>query len=396
MKPDTPVYLDYAAATTLDSTVLKAMRPFLSDRFYNPSSLYRAAREVKKEVEAARARVAAILGAKPTEIIFTSGATESVNLAILGTSRNYPKSKILALATEHHAVLNSLDALHGEGFKTELIPVDAKGRIDLDALEKLIDDQTLLVSVAYANNETGTIQSISQIAQLIKKHRLARQKRGIDLPLYFHTDASAAAAYLPLSVERLGVDLLSLGGGKIYGPPGSGILYARRGIELKPLTYGGGQEKGRRSGTEGAALIIGLAAALELTQELRQLEGDRLMKLRDLAISRLREVEGIEINGDLKHRLPNNLNFSVDGTDGESLVLYLDEAGVQVSTGAACTTSSAEPSHVLLALGLSKEQANSNLRVTMGRGTTADDIEYFIEALAKTAKRLREIDRIER
>ncbi len=381
------IYLDYAAATPLDPQVEKAMQPFRSDRFYNPGSLYLAAREVKTEVESARKRISSTIGAVPSEIVFTSGATESINLAIFGVAKKYPSSKILALATEHHAVLSCLNTLK-DSHKIELIPVDAKGRIKLEQLEKLIDDQSVLVSVALANNETGTVQPIKEVTKIIGE---VRKRRTGKLPIYFHTDASQAANYLPLNTDRLKIDLLSLGGSKIYGPHGSGLLYVRKGIELKPVIFGGGQEKGLRGGTLGADLVVGLAEALSMSQRTAKTETARLSKLRNIALNEIRKTKGVKINGDAKRSLPGFINISIEGTDGESLVFYLDEAGVQVSTGAACTIGQAKPSHVLLALGLSEVEANSNLRITLGRLTKQSDVEGLLKVLPEVVKRVRQL-----
>jgi len=366
------------------------MAPFRSERFYNPGSLYLAARELKTAVESARKQISSTIGVQPNEIIFISGATESVNLALFGVAKHYPGTKILALSTEHHAVLNCLKALEAQGHQTNLIPVDARGRIKLDQIEKLIDDKTVLISVALANNETGTIQPIREVAKLIAG---IRQKRRNGLPLYLHTDASQAANYLPLSVDRLGVDLLSLGGSKIYGPHGSGLLFLKKGVNLEPVIFGGGQEKGLRSGTLGADLVVGLAEALSITQKSAKAEVARLTKLRDQALDQIKNIDGVRINGDSKTSLPNFINLSVEDASGESLVLYLDEAGIQVSTGAACTIGQAQPSHVLLALGLTEDEANSNLRITLGRATGPSDINRLLKALPRVVGRVRQLPR---
>lgn len=377
MKPKKRVYLDYAAATPLDDKVLAAMLPYQTNAFYNPSSLYFNARETKKDLEAARAKIAKILGAKPAEIIFTSGATESVNLAIMGIAGMHSGKKIVASAIEHHAVLGCLEALNAQGSKTELAPVSPKGIIKIDELEKAIDDDTVLVSVAYANNELGTIQPIRKISQLIAGIRRVRQVSGNSLPLYLHTDATQAAGYLSLAVDSLGADLLTIGGSKIYGPAGSGVLFVRMGTSPSPS-----------QGTANVGTAVGIAAALELAQQNRVAEGARLTIFRDELTAELLKLKGIILNGEASRRLPNFVNISVGGFNGETLILYLDEAGFEVSTGAACTIGRAEPSHVLLALGLSKDQANSSLRITLGKHATRQDISQFIKAFQTVLKKL--------
>lgn len=359
-------------------------------QYYNPSSLYQSARQAKAQLEAARAQTAKVLGSKPSEIIFTAGGTESVNLAIFGVARNFPGSRVLASAIEHEAVLESLKVLEGEGHKIQLLPVKPNGIVDFETVARAIDDQTALVSVMYANNEIGTIQPIAEIARLVEKVRQDRATRGVKLPLYLHSDAAQAAGYLDLHVSRLGVDLLSLNGSKIYGPKQTGLLYVRTGISLQPLLVGGGQERGRRSGTENLAGAVGLAAALQLAKTGRQAESKRLEALRQVLIKAAEQLGG-RLNGDAGKRLAGNINLTFEGIDGEQAVFYFDEAGFQISTGSACAASSDKPSHVLLALGLSVDQANASLRFTMGRGTTAKDIDLLIKALPGLIERLRQL-----
>ncbi|HSX47932.1 MAG TPA: cysteine desulfurase family protein [Candidatus Nanoarchaeia archaeon] len=384
------IYLDYAAATPMDPSVKKSMEPYLSDHFYNPSSLYAAARFSKAELEATRGRLSQILGSKPSEVVFTAGGTESVNLAILGVARKFAGSRVIASAIEHEAVLESLKLLQNEGHATQLVPVKRNGIIDTQTMASAIDDQTVLVSVMYANNEIGTIQPISKIADLVEAIKKDRLKRGIELPLYLHTDAAQAAGYLDLHVSRLRVDLLSLNGSKIYGPKQTGLLYVRTGVQLQAQVVGGGQERGRRSGTENLAGAVGLATALELVQSKRQSESKRLVGLRQELIKAAKKLGGV-LNGDATKRLAGNVNLTFDGIDGEQAVFYFDEAGFEISTGSACAAASEEPSHVLLAIGLSAQQASSSLRFTMGSGTSPQDIELLTKALPGLVKRLRQL-----
>ncbi|HEX3082722.1 MAG TPA: cysteine desulfurase family protein [Candidatus Saccharimonadia bacterium] len=387
-----PIYLDHAATTPLDPAVLEAMLPYLKNQYANPSSLYTAARETRRAVETARAQIAGVLGAKTTEIVFTSGGTEGNNLAIQGVLRAHPGAHWAASAIEHDAVLAAAEPLAAEGHEFTAVPVKPGGIVSPEAVTSAITDQTVLVSIMLANNEIGTIQPIADIAKLVAEVRTQRAKRGITLPLYLHTDAVQAANYLDLHVVRLGVDLLTLNGSKIYGPKGSGALYIRHSTVLSPLMFGGGQERGRRSGTENVAGIVGLAAALVQASARREAEARRLTPLRDHLIEGVvAAVPDAVLNGDPKRRLPNNVNFTLPGAEGEALVLYLDNAGVMASTGSACSTGSLDPSHVLLAIGRTAAEANSSLRLTLGRATTAADIEAVIKHLPPIVQRLREL-----
>jgi cysteine desulfurase len=379
-----PFYLDHAAATPLDPRVFAAMRPHLETDYANPSSLYRAARVTRQALEQARATIANILGAKVTEIIFTSGATESDNLAIQGVLRAHPGAGWVATAIEHDAVLRIPGAT--------VVPVSSAGLVDPAALAAAVTDATVLISVMMANNEIGTIQPIADIAKVVARIRADRDLRGIGLPLYLHTDATQAAGYLDLHVDRLRVDLLTLNAAKLYGPKGTGLLYVRQGTVLEPLIYGGGQERGRRSGTENVAGAVGLATALELVHADREAEARRLTALRDDALARLRAaLPDLILNGHPTKRLPNNLNLTLPGAEGEGLVLYLDNAGIMASTGSACTTGSLDPSHVLLAIGRTADEANSSLRLTFGRSTTAEAIDALEQHLPPIVHRLREL-----
>lgn len=375
----TPIYFDYAAATPLDDRVLQAMQPFFADTFYNPSALYGAARNTHKALDAARSRIAATLGARPSEIVFTAGGTESDNLAIHGVMQRFPEANVVTGAIEHDAVLNP-----AAQYSHRLAPVQADGLIDMDELEKLIDGQTVLVSVMYANNEIGTVQPISKIAKKLQFLREQRRQSGNKLPLYFHTDACQAGGYLDLHVARLGVDLLTLNGGKIYGPKQSGILYVRGGIELAPLVLGGGQEQGLRSGTENVAACVGLATALEIVQSERHDEARRLQMLqRQFIDESTRQIPQAIVRGSRRLRLPNNVHLTIPGVDNERLLIQLDEAGIMAAAGSACSASSETPSHVLRALGLSDDEARASLRFSMGRNTTAEQVVTTVTTLAR-------------
>lgn len=386
MKPTAPksYYFDHAATTPLDPAVLEVMLPYLQHEFANPSSLYGAAREARRALESARRTVADLLGAKPTEIVFTSGTTEGDNLAIQGILRAHPGANWAATAIEHDAVLRNRPAT--------IIPVKPNGIVDPAAVINTITDHTVLVSVMMANNEIGTVQPIADIAKRLAAIRAGRAKRGVTLPLYLHTDGAQAPGYLDLHVTRLGVDLLTLGGSKMYGPKGAGILYVRHGTILEPLMYGGGQERGRRSGTENVAAAVGFARALELASSHRAGETQRAAALRDGLITRLlAAIPGAVLNGDPKRRLPNNVNLTIPGADGEAMVLYLDQAGIQASTGSACTIGSLDPSHVLLAIGRTIPEANTSLRLTLGRSTTAEAVDRVVAVLPPIVARLRDL-----
>lgn len=370
------VYLDHAAATPLDAVVATAMQ---QAAFYNPSALYQAGRESRIQLETARATIARALGAKSSEIIFTAGGSESDNMALHGIMRQFPGKHCIVSAIEHAAVLEP--AKH---YEYRLAAVRPQGTIDLDALQAMINDDTVLISVMYANNEIGTIQPLSKIGQLVQAERDRRRLEGIDTPLYLHSDACQATNYLNLHVARLGVDLFSLNAGKMYGPKQSGILYVRGGLRLVPLIDGGGQERGLRSGTESAAQNLGLAAALTAAQALRHDESARLAILQRHALRQLQVmIPPAIINGSLKQRLPNNLHITIPGQDNERLIMALDERGIMVAAGSACSASSDEPSHVLRAIGVSQADARASLRLTMGRSTTADELDYVIRCLAQ-------------
>ena len=373
------IYMDHAAATPVDRTVLAAMRPYFADNFYNPSAIYLAARAVKKDVSAARAEVAKVIGAKPSEIIFTAGGTEANNLAIAGIMRKYPNSNCVIASTEHESI-QQVAAL----FAYKEAMVDAQGVIDIASLTKVIGPKTVLVSVAYANSEIGTIQPLTEISKLVQSIRQQRKQQGNSLPLYLHTDASQAACYLDMHVHKLGVDLLTLNGGKMYGPKQSGALYVKTGIDLSPLILGGGQEANVRSGTENVPAIIGFARALHIAHQQAKNETTRMLKLQTYFIDRLQKTfPNSAINGSLKHRLPNNVHVTLPGIDNERVVMELDERGIMCATGSACSASSEKPSKVLEAIGLSHDESRASLRFTMGRSTTTAQINKTIAALSK-------------
>jgi cysteine desulfurase len=386
------LYLDHAAATPLDKTVREAMRPYEAEEYANPSSLYRAARSTRQAVEAARRTIAGHLGAKPTEVVFTSGGTEGNNLAVQGVLRAHPGAHWITTAIEHDAVLSIVEPYRRLGHPATVVPVRPNGLVDPADVAAAITDQTVLVSIMLANNEIGTIQPVADIAKLVAQCRAHRAERGVERPLYLHTDATQAANYLDLHVTRLGVDLLSLNGSKLYGPKGVGALYIRTGSQLEPLMYGGGQERGRRSGTQNVAGAVGLGVALEQAGQLRDAEARRLGHLRDRLIRELQAaIPHAVLNGDPKRRLPNNINFTFPGAEGEGLVLYLDKQGIQASTGSACSTGNLDPSHVLLAIGRTIDEANSSLRLTLGRTTTGADVDRVVDVLPPIVARLRQL-----
>lgn len=366
----TPIYLDYAAATPVDKAAIQAAQQFWRSDFYNPSAVYQAAREVRRAVEGARASVADVLGCRDQEIYFTAGGTEANNLAIAGVMSQYPEANCIVSTIEHESVREP-----AEHYNRKLAPVTEQGIVDLQQIKTLIDDNTALISVMYANNEIGTIQPIKQLTELVNTVRTQRLASGNSLPLYVHTDACQAANYLDLHVSRLGVDMMTLNGGKIYSFKQSGCLYVSQGVQLAPLIRGGGQEAGLRSGTENPAALIAFATMLQKVQAERKDELERLRTLRDvLSATLLQKISDTTVNGSKQHRLPNNLNLTFPGIDGERLVMQLDEDGVMAATGSACSASSDEPSHVLLALGLSPEEASASLRLTFGRQTSEADI----------------------
>jgi cysteine desulfurase len=362
------IYLDYAAATPMGQAALEAMKPFWQADFYNPSAVYLKAREARRHLEAARASTAACLGVRPAEVVFTAGATEANNLAIQGIMKRSPGGEILVGATEHESVLEPAKL-----FKHRLIPVDRHGIIDLQRLAKMLNKNTVMISVGMVNNETGTLQPLAKIARMLNKP-------GVLL----HSDAAQAPNCFDIHVSRLGVDVMSLNGGKIYGPKQSGALYINAGIKIEPLVYGGGQESGLRSGTENVAADVGFSAALAEAQARRKQEAARLSRLRALFIDRLeRELPNARINGSPKVFSPHIVSVTFPRADNERMVMQLDEAGIQAAAGSACSATDSKPSHVLSAMGLSDNEARSTLRFSFGRQTTEEDIERTAEILNK-------------
>jgi len=375
------IYLDYAATTPTDPEVIKTMEPFLFDKFGNPSSIHSFGQEAKKAIEDSREKLALFLGAKPEEIIFTSGGTESDNFAIFGVAYALEKkgNHIITTAIEHHAVTEPCKFLQKRGFKVSYVSVDKFGLVSPQDIKKTITDKTILISVMHANNEIGTIQPIAEIG------KIARGKG-----IYFHTDAVQTVGHLPVQVNELNVDLLSLSAHKFYGPKGVGAIYIRKGTRIERFLHGGDQERGMRASTHNTPGIVGLGKAIELCQDKMQDEADFQIRLRDKLIKEMpNKISEVCLNGHPTKRLPNNINFSIKYIEGESVLLNLDMLGIAASTGSACTSTSLEPSHVLLAIGLSHEIAHGSLRISLGRWTKEQDIEYFLEHLPKVAEKLR-------
>lgn len=376
------IYLDNAATTRMRPEVLEAMTPYFSEEFGNPSSIYGLGQSASDAVVEARQTLAGLLGTKAAqEIYFTSGGTEAGNWALKGVARaNAHKGKhIVTSAIEHHAVLHTCQALEREGFEVTYVPVDEFGLVDPDAFEAALRPNTILASIMFANNEIGTIQPIKELA------RRARNNGTL-----FHTDAVQAFGHESIDVQDLGVDLLSASAHKLYGPKGVGLLYVRRGVKIQNLLDGGQQEFGKRATTENVPGIVGFAKAAELALAEQEFEQMRQTRLRDYAIDRiLSEVPYSRLNGHATKRLANNINISFEFIEGEGMLLQLGFKGVCVSSGSACTSGSLDPSHVLLAIGLSHEIAHGSMRLTMGRDTTKDDLDYAIDCLAATIENLR-------
>jgi cysteine desulfurase len=375
------VYLDHAATTPLHPEVLSLMYEFMRDTFGNPSSVHSFGREAKKGIEKARQQVADLIGAAPEEIYFTSGGTEADNIAIIGTAmaRRKNGNHIITSAIEHHAVIDTFKYLAKNGFEATFLPVDKFGMINPDDVAGAIRKETVLVTIMHANNEIGTIQPIAEIGRITRERGVA-----------FHSDAVQTLAKIPVKVDDLGVDLLSLSGHKIYGPKGIGALYARKGMRLQPIMHGGGQERKLRSGTENTPGIVGFGKAVEIGAREMEQESARVKGLRDKLIRRvLAEIPSVSLNGHPEQRLPNNANFSIALVEGESLVLSLDLEGVAVSSGSACSSGSLQPSHVLKALGLPHEMMHGSLRMTLGRDNNEEDIDYVVDVLKNIAVRLR-------
>ncbi len=375
------IYLDYAATTPTHPEVVRAMLPYFSEEFGNPSAIHSCGQQAKGAIETARTGIARFIGAREEEIVFTSGGTEADNTAIKGVAyANESKGNhIITSSIEHHAVLETCKFLEGRGFRLTFLPVDKYGLVDPDDVAKAITNKTILISIMHANNEIGTIEPIAEIGKIAREH-----------DIYLHTDAVQVVGHIPVNVNKLGVDLLSMSAHKLYGPKGIGILYIRKGSKLAAFMHGGGQEGGRRSSTHNVPGIVGLGAAVALARREMVEESERIASLRDRLIGGiLEQVEHVRLNGHPQKRLPNNVSLCVESVEGEAMCLKLDLEGICVSTGSACSSGSTEPSHVLLALGLSPEQVHGSLRLTLGKWTTEEEIEKTLEALPRIVKRLR-------
>ena len=375
------IYLDYAATTPVHPEVLKAMLPYFGDAFGNPSAIYSCGQEARSAVEEARANVAGLINARSEEITFTSGGTEADNLALTGIAyANEAKGNhIITAVVEHHAILETCRFLEKRGFKVSYLPVDEQGLVSPDELKRAITPKTVLISVALANNEIGTIQPLAELAAIAR-----------EAGVYLHTDAVQAVGRIPVDVSKLKVDLMSISAHKLYGPKGVGALYIRKGTKIAPIMHGGGQERGRRSGTENTTAIIGFGRAAEIAGRDMAAEARRLKQLRDRLIKGILEgIDSSRLNGHSQKRLPNNVNISFDFVEGESIVLNLDLKGICASTGSACSSSSLEPSHVLLALGIPPQQAHGSLRLTLGRWTTDEEVDRVLSVLPPIIGKLR-------
>ena len=377
------IYLDHAATTPVKPEVLDAMMPYFTQSFGNPSSIYQVAQINKKAIDDARETIAKHLGANTNEIFFTSGGTEADNWAIKGiVEANKNKGNhIITTKIEHHAVLHTCEYLEKQGFEVTYLDVNEEGVIDLEALKAAIKDTTILISIMYANNEVGTIMPIKEIRAIAKEHGIA-----------FHTDAVQAIGQVRIDVKEQNIDALSLSGHKIYGPKGIGVLYIRRGLRITNLIHGGAQERGRRAGTENVPAIVGIAKAMELAYTDFEAKNERIKGLRDKLMNGILEsIPYSKLNGSSTNRLVNNVNIGFEFVEGASLLLLLDMNGVAASSGSACTSGSLDPSHVLLALGLPHEKAHGSLRLTLGEGTTEQEVDYVLEKLPAIVQRMRDM-----
>ena len=375
------IYLDYAATTPTDPGVLEAMKPFFTDIFGNPSSIHGFGQEARRAMEDTREKLASFLGAKTDEIVFTSGGTEADNMAILGVADKLADKgrHIITSSIEHHAVLECCKFLEKHGYKVTYLPVDKSGLVDPADVKKAISGDTILITIMHANNEIGTIEPIEEISKIAREHGV-----------YMHSDSVQTVGHITVDVNKLGVDLLSLSAHKFYGPKGVGALYIRKGTKVSPYLHGGDQERGRRASTSNVSGIVGLGKAIDLTRERMDEEAKFQTSLRDRLIKEIpANIHDSYLNGHSASRLPNNVNFTFAFIEGESILLNLDMLGIAASTGSACTSSSLEPSHVLLAIGLPHELAHGSLRVTFGRWTEQKHIDYLIEHLPKIVDKLR-------
>jgi cysteine desulfurase len=387
------VYFDHAASTPTDARVVEVMLPFFSDNFGNPSALYTTGRRAKVALDGARADIASVLNCSPEELIFTASGTESDNLALFGVARAHEArgKHILVSPIEHHAVLSAAEVLGRQGWDVTSIPVDEFGRVSPDDVGALLTPETTLVSVMLANNEIGTIAPIAKIARVIQQYKQSIGRSRSEAP-FLHTDACQATCFLDIDVQKLGVDLLTLNGSKMYGPKGVGCLYVRRGVRLKAQVVGGGQESRRRSGTENVPGILGMAAALKIASDIREEESARLVILRDRLTEGILElIPKVVLNGHPTDRLPNNVNVSILDIEGEAALLYLDAHGIAAATGSACDSITLDPSHVILAIGRPYEFAHASMRFTLGRDSTQEDVGYLLSVLPGVVERLRAI-----
>lgn len=384
------IYLDYAATTPVDPRVLRAMLPYFSEKFGNTMSLHFVGRQAKLALEKSREKIASIIGAESKEVIFTGSATESNNLALKGiafANKNRGRHIIIS-PIEHPCIIESTKWLEKQGFKITKLKVDKYGLVDPRDVEKSITKDTILVSIIHASNEIGTIEPIEEIGRVIEKFNLKNPNSKI----YFHTDAAQTFGKIPINVQKLKVDLLTASSHKIYGPKGAAILYIKEGTKIEPILHGGEQEMGIRSSTINVPAIVGFARAAEICQKEMDRESKRLSKLRDILIDGiLKSVPNSFLNGHPQKRLPNNINFSFDFVEGESIAIQLDLLGICVSTGSACSSAKLEPSYVLLALGFAPQRAHSSLRLSLGRKTTRKDIDYVLKILPEIIKNLRKI-----
>ena len=381
------IYMDYAATTPTRPEVVETMLPYMTTNFGNPSSIYTLAQEARNAVESSRKSISEILGARSSEIVFTSGGTESDNTAIKGVAfaMKHLGNHIVTSTVEHHAVLHTCQQMEQFGFDVTYLPVDHYGLVDLQDLEKSITENTVLVSIMLANNEIGTIQPIKEMTDIVRSRAKALSKT-----IVFHTDAVQAVGHVDIDVKDLGVDMLSMSAHKFHGPRGVGALYVRRGTPFETLLAGGGQERQRRSGTENVPGIVGMAHALTLTHSEREYQSARIVKMRDRILSGLsHSVENLLFNGHPNLRLDNNVSVSFKGVEGEPVLMGLDFAGICASSGSACSSASVEPSHVLLAIGRSAEDAQGTLRITLGRDNSDEDIDYLLDVLPSLVNKLR-------
>ncbi len=383
------VYLDHASTTPVSTRVLEVMQPFFETHYANPSSFHTLGKQTKDALDNARSSIAETLHVRADEILFTSGGTESDNMAVLGYARKNSKNgkHIITTKFEHHAVLEAMIHLEQkEGFEVTYLQPDKNGLVTSKQVKEALRDDTILVSIMYVNNEIGTILPIEEIGNMIQKFRSEKNQ---SWPV-FHTDACQAANHLELNIEKLHVDMLTINGSKMYGPKGVGLLYIKRGLKIQPLQFGGAQERGWRPGTENIAGIIGLDEALKLAQSKTEQENERLAVLQSKLIEGLlSEVKKTRLNGDRENRIPSNVNISFMDIEGEALLLYLDAAGIYASTGSACTSASLDPSHVILSLGFPYEVAHGSVRFSLGHSTTEEDVDYVIKTIPPLVEKLR-------